>query len=94
MKSNVKKKKDHVRLFFNVIGWYGAIAVLGGYVLISFAVLQPLDLTYQLLNLSGSIGLGLICWYKRTYQPLFVNIIWGIIALLAIVNIMVFVNAR
>jgi hypothetical protein len=93
MKSSTKKKRERIQVFFNLVGWYGAVAVLGGYVLISFSVLQPLDLTYQLLNLSGSIGLGLICYYKRTYQPLFVNIVWGIIALLAIVNILVFISS-
>ncbi len=92
MKKN-KKQNSRVKLFFNLVGWYGAIATLSAYMLISFAILKPLDLKYQLLNLSGSIGLGLICYYKRTYQPLFVNIVWGVIAILAIVNIVFFITS-
>lgn len=81
------KKKGN---FFieNLVGWYGAFATLGAYFLISFGILGPMDLKYQLLNLSGAIGLAIICFYKKTYQPLFVNIIWSIIALIAIIFIL------
>lgn len=92
MRHTNKKHNSHVTLFFNIAGWYGALATLSAYMLISFAILKPLDVKYQFLNLTGSIGLGLICYYKRTYQPLFVNIVWGIIALLAIANIILFIN--
>ncbi len=72
----------------NILGWYGACATLGAYFLVSFAIMGPKDLPYQLLNLTGAIGLATICYYKRTYQPLVVNIIWSGIAILAIINIM------
>lgn len=73
----------------NLIGWFGAIATLMAYFLVSFSLVSPKDLTYQLLNLVGAIGLGIICYYKKTYQPMTVNIIWGFIALLAITSIIV-----
>ena len=72
----------------NVLGWYGAMATLGAYFLVSFGVMGPRDIQYQLLNLTGAIGLGTICYYKRTYQPLFVNVIWAAIAFLAVLNIL------
>lgn len=90
-KNNGSKREKKTPLLYDIAGWYGVVAVLSGYLLISFAVLDPFDLSYQLLNLSGSIGLGLICYYKRTYQPLFVNIVWGIIAILAVINIVFFI---
>lgn len=68
----------------NSVGWYGALATLSAYFLVSFGLADPKDMRYQLLNLTGAIGLGTICYFKKTYQPLFVNIIWAIIALLAI----------
>lgn len=73
--------------FANVLGWYGAIATLCAYFLVSFGIMGPKDLKYQILNLTGAIGLATICYFKRTYQPLFVNIIWAAIAVLAIINI-------
>jgi hypothetical protein len=68
----------------NTIGWLGAIATLLAYFLVSFELVKPKDLSYQVLNLAGAIGLGIVCYFKKTYQPMTVNIIWGIIALLAI----------
>ncbi|MBP9718948.1 MAG: hypothetical protein KBD46_00600 [Candidatus Levybacteria bacterium] len=71
----------------NTIGWLGAIATLTAYFLVSFEIVSPKDLRYQILNLAGAIGLGIICYFKKTYQPMTVNIIWGFIALLAIGSI-------
>lgn len=81
-----------MKKYSNIFGWYGAIATLSAYFLISFAILHPKDLSYQILNLSGAIGLGIVCYYKKTYQPLFVNIIWAGIAILAIVGIVFFLH--
>lgn len=73
--------------YSNVLGWYGAAATLSAYFLVSFGIMGPKDLAYQLLNFTGAVGLAIICYYKRTYQPLFVNIIWLTIALFALLNI-------
>jgi hypothetical protein len=73
-----------LKKYQNTIGWLGAVATLSAYFLVSFEIVRPKDLSYQILNLFGAIGLGLICYFKKTYQPMTVNIIWGIIALLAI----------
>lgn len=80
---NRKTKKR----FIDVLGWLGAACVLLAYFLVSFGVVHPRDMSYQMLNLIGSIGLGTVCYFNRTYQPLFVNVIWGLIALLAVLNI-------
>lgn len=71
----------------NVLGWIGAGTELLAYFLVSFSLVGPKDLSYQILNLIGAIGLGTICYFNRTYQPFFVNIVWGLIALLAVSNI-------
>jgi len=77
-----------VKNVINLLGWYGALATLAAYFLVSFEIMGPRDLTYQALNLTGAIGLACICFYKRTYQPLFVNIVWSTIAVFAILNIL------
>lgn len=71
----------------NILGWYGAFATLGAYFLVSFSILGPKDLPYQILNFTGAVGLATICYFKRTYQPLFVNIVWLTIALFALISI-------
>lgn len=87
-----RKKSHFLEKYADIFGWYGATAVLGAYLLVSFAILHPRSLEYQLLNLTGSIGLGTVCYFRRTYQPLFVNIIWGLIAIFAIINILLFIQ--
>lgn len=81
------KEAKKVSPFINAVGWYGAAATLTAYFLISFGIVHGRDLSYQVLNLTGAIGLGTVCYFKSTYQPLFVNIIWATIAILAILNI-------
>lgn len=82
-------KFKYLEKYENWIGWFGAIATLTAYFLVSFEIVSPKDLRYQILNLTGAIGLGIICYYKKTYQPMTVNIIWGFIALLAIMSILI-----
>lgn len=82
MTAKTKKKIE------NTVGWFGAAATLSAYFLISFSIVHPRDLIYQILNLAGAIGLATICFYKKTYQPLTVNIIWSFIAILAIASIL------
>lgn len=86
-RSSLGKKSQLPSRIENLIGWYGALATLSAYFLVSFGIMGPTDLRYQLLNLTGAIGLGTICYFKRTYQPLFVNIIWSAIAIFAIISI-------
>ncbi len=77
-----------MKIFIELFGWYGMVAIVTAYALISFAVLQPTDMTYQLLNISGALGLGLVSFYKRAYQPAVLNIIWITIAMVAILQIL------
>lgn len=70
-----------------IIGWYGAIALLGAYTLVSFSLVKSDSLSYQLLNLTGAIGIAWVSIYKKAFQPGVLNIIWAIIALIAIIKL-------
>ena len=74
--------------FIELFGWYGMIAIVLAYALVSFSVLQPTDLIYQLLNGTGALGIVLVSFHKRAYQPGVLNIIWTLIALVAIIKIL------
>jgi hypothetical protein len=71
-----------------IFGWYGMIAILGAYFLISFEILESTSLIFQFLNITGAIGIVAVSLYKKAYQPGVLNIIWAIIALLAILRIL------
>jgi len=71
-----------------IVGWYGTVAIVGAYALNSFSIVKTQDFWYQLLNLTGAIGIVVISFYKKGYQPGVLNIIWTIIALVAIIKIL------
>ena len=71
-----------------VFGWYGTCAIFLAYVLVSFSLISSLSIWYQLLNLTGALGILIISFYKKTYQPGVLNIVWFVIALIAIINIL------
>lgn len=69
------------------IGWYGVVATVLAYALVSALILPPTSLIYQGLNFTGAAGVTLETWVRRDYQPFWLNLIWAVIALAAIANI-------
>lgn len=85
---NKKRSKSFI-LFGDICGWIGAALILGAYVMVSFNALHGEDLTYQIMNIVGS-GLMLILAVARSARPsIFVNTVWIIIGLVAIVNLII-----
>ena len=77
----------NMKMLLEAIGWYGAAAIVLAYILNSFSIIAANTLVYQLLNLTGAIGIIIISVMKKTYQPAAVNIIWAIVAVIALVKI-------
>ncbi len=69
-----------------ILGWYGTVAIIGAYVLVSFSILSSSSAWYQLLNLTGAIGIVIVSLQKKAYQPAVLNIIWTIIAVAALLK--------
>ncbi len=77
-------------ILIELIGWYGLIAILGAYFLNSFSALEAGDLLYQLLNITGAIGIIVVSYAKKAYQPMALNIIWALIGLVALLKLLAF----
>ena len=77
------------KIIEEIIGWYGTAVIVSAYALLSFGVLASDSSIYQLLNASGAIGIVYISFKKKAYQPGVLNIIWTIIAVVAIIRILV-----
>jgi hypothetical protein len=73
----------------NYFGWYGVLAILLAYLLISFNAITAKSLVYQLLNLTGAVGIIVEALSKKDTQPAVLNAIWAVIAVVAIVRIIV-----
>jgi hypothetical protein len=71
-------------LWFDTIGWAGAAALLVAYAMVSSRKLEGNSLTYQLLNIVGSLLLAANTVFYRAYPSSFVNLIWMGIAAFSI----------
>lgn len=85
---SAKAKRPRHAFLIELFGWYGTLAILGAYILVSFSIIKSSSITYQLLNLTGSLGIVAVSFFKRVYQAVILNIIWAIIAVLAIINLL------
>ena len=73
-----------MRKLVGVYGWYGMVAIVLAYALASFSVIEATGLTFQILNGTGALGIVFVSFYKRAYQPGVLNILWTLIAVIAI----------
>ena len=77
------------KIIDEIIGWYGTVAIVSAYALLSFGAIVSDSLIYQFLNATGAIGIVYISFKKKAYQPGVLNIIWTIIATVAIIKILI-----
>jgi hypothetical protein len=71
------------------LGWYGVLAILAAYALVSFEVVEVKSYAYQLLNLSGALGIVVVAAAKKDRQPVVLNLVWAVVALVAIIELAV-----
>ena len=73
--------------FTEISGWYGMIALIGAYGLASYGVFSAQSLEFQLLNITGSIGMMIVALSKGVMQAVVLNIIWMSLGLVAIAQV-------
>lgn len=76
------------KTLIELAGWYGTVAIVGAYALLSFHVIGADGLPYQLLNLSGALGIIAVALDKKDLQPAVLNIIWAVIGIVAVARIL------
>ncbi len=70
-----------------ILGWYGSIALILGYFLISFQFIEAESLVYQILNITGAFGLMGFSLYKKVYPLAVLNGFWGGIGCFALLRV-------
>lgn len=73
--------------FTEFCGWYGMIALIVAYFLVSFSWISADGMIFQILNLTGGIGLLIVAASKGVVQSVILNFFWAIIGIVAIVRI-------
>jgi hypothetical protein len=70
-----------------IAGWYGMVAIVAAYGLVSFKAISAEDAIYQLLNLTGALGIIAISLVKRVKQSVVLNVFWAAIAIVALLHL-------
>jgi len=76
-----------MELLIDILGWVGSVEVVAAYGLNSYQKIKSDSLTFQLLNLTGAIFLIINSIYKEAYPFTFINTVWSVIAMVAIMGI-------
>lgn len=79
-----RKHKIKKHFLIELYGWYGVLAILSAYVLQNFFVLSGHSYLYQVLNLTGALGIISVSLQDKEYQEVVLNIIWATVALIGI----------
>jgi hypothetical protein len=75
-----------MKLIIDIIGWTGSIAVIAAYGLNSYQKIKSDSLLFLLLNLFGGIFLVVYSVYYTAYATTFINVVWVIIAIPAVIQ--------
>ena len=76
-----------MKLFIEILGWIGSIEVLIAYGLNSYQKLRSDSIAFYLLNLTGGLLLIIYSVYKEAFPNAFINVVWVVIALIAIIRL-------
>ncbi len=76
-----------MKLLIDIIGWIGSVEVITAYGLNSYQKIKSDSLLFQLLNLTGGLFLIINTVYYSAYPSAFINVVWVIIAIIAMVQL-------
>jgi hypothetical protein len=75
-----------MKLLIDIIGWIGSIEVIAAYGLNSYQRIKSDSWLFLILNLTGGICLIIYSVYYTAYANTFINVVWVIIAIPAIIK--------
>lgn len=71
-------------LWIEVVGWTGAVLILGAYVLLTLGKIEARSVAYQGMNVVGAAGFIVNGWANGALPSAVLNVIWmgiGVFAL-------------
>ena len=72
-----------IELAVEIVGWAGALLILGGYALLTAGKLTGNSLAYQLMNVAGAAGFIVNGWWHGAIPSTALNVIWLLIGAFA-----------
>ena len=88
----MSKRKEHLLgikqgKLAEFCGWYGMLALIVAYFLVSFGWIDGQGLIFQIIKLTGGVGLLIVAASKGVLQSVVLNFFWAIIGVIAIARI-------
>ncbi|HEY3401883.1 MAG TPA: hypothetical protein VGK59_00765 [Ohtaekwangia sp.] len=77
-----------IELLVDILGWIGSIEVVAAYGLNSYQKIKSDSLVFYSLNITGGILLIVYSVYKSAYANTFINVVWVIIAIPAVIRLL------
>ncbi|MGB0403725.1 MAG: CBU_0592 family membrane protein [Salibacteraceae bacterium] len=75
-----------MEIFFQAIGWIGAIGLLLAFYLNSTNKMSHSSMVYQLINLSCAVLLAINAFHIDSYPFIVINVFWAGVALWSILK--------
>ncbi len=74
-------------MVIDITGWLGSVLILTAFALLNYHKVTANSKLYQLLNIFGSICLIINTVFYHAFPSAFINVVWLIIAFIALTNI-------
>ena len=78
-----------LKLWIDILGWIGSVEVILAYGLISNGKVHGKSVSYQLLNLTGSVFLIANTVFYQAYPSTAINGVWMVVAIVALFQVWV-----
>ena len=73
-----------MNVFIEIIGWIGAVLVIGAYCLNMYGYWKSDSLPYVICNIIGAVFFIINTFVHKAYPSMIVNIVWVIIPVIAL----------
>jgi hypothetical protein len=80
------KEKFDMEILMQIIGWVGTFLIIFAYFLVSIKKVDGSSRIYQTMNLLGAVGVGVNVFYQQAWPAVALQVVWGIIAVVALVK--------
>ncbi len=71
-----------------MVGWVSIGCLITAYICVTSGILSPLQIPFLSLNLVGSCLSIWSGWYRKYWQVVVINCVFGVISLLAIMRVL------
>jgi hypothetical protein len=76
-----------MKLLIDILGWIGSVLLIAAYALNSYQKIKSDSYTFLSLNIIAGIFLIIYSWYYTAFANTFINIVWVIIAVPALIKV-------